>query len=332
MKNKTLLHITWFALASLFTSHCLSAVQDSAKLTAFINKMVTEHQFSEQEMKALFTQVDIKQSILKAISRPAEGMPWYKYRKIFMKDSRIDGGVKFWQENEETLQAVEEKYGVPPEIITAIIGVETLYGGNTGSFRVVDALSTLAFSYPKRSKFFTRELEAFLLLCREENMQPLQPKGSYAGAMGMPQFMPSSYRAYAADFEGDSKRDIWGNTADVIASVANYFVEHRWRKGEPVTYPVTTQGNAYKALLSKGLKPDVSIAQLQQAGIKITETLSPQAKAKLLAFEQENSTDYWLGLHNFYVITRYNHSPLYAMAVYQLSQAVKQRKHADKAE
>ncbi len=328
MNNKKYLNIALLIASGLFSTVTTAAVPESEGFTRFVNKMMKEHQFTEQALTELFKQVEIKQSILKAIARPAEGMPWHKYRKIFMQDSRIDGGVAFWKENEKTLAAVEEKYGVPPEIITAIIGVETLYGGNTGSFRVIDALSTLAFAYPKRSTFFTAELEAFLLLCREENMKPLEPQGSYAGAMGMPQFMPSSFRAYAADFEGDSKRDIWGNTPDVIASVANYFVEHRWRKGEPVTYPVHAESDAYKALLSKGLKPDVTIAQLRKADIMMPGELKASAKAKLLAFEQPASEDLWVGLHNFYVITRYNHSQLYAMAVYQLSQAVKQRKNA----
>ncbi len=208
MNNKKYLNIALLIASGLFSTVTTAAVPESEGFTRFVNKMMKEHQFTEQALTELFKQVEIKQSILKAIARPAEGMPWHKYRKIFMQDSRIDGGVAFWKENEKTLAAVEEKYGVPPEIITAIIGVETLYGGNTGSFRVIDALSTLAFAYPKRSTFFTAELEAFLLLCREENMKPLEPQGSYAGAMGMPQFMPSSFRAYAADFEGDSKRDI----------------------------------------------------------------------------------------------------------------------------
>jgi len=279
-------------------------------------------------LKDLFKAVEIKQNILKAISRPAESMPWHKYRKIFMTESRINAGVKFWQENKAVLATVEQQYGVPAEIITAIIGVETRYGGNTGSYRVIDALSTLAFAYPKRSKFFLSELENFLMLTREENMNPLNPLGSYAGAMGVPQFMPSSYRNYAVDFDQDKKRDIWGNNADVIASVANYFAEHQWQRGGAIAFPVSYENDRYKQALSDGLKPDISVEKLQQMDIGTPEQLRKKDKVKLLRFEQISGDDLWVGLHNVYVITRYNHSPLYAMAVYQLSQAIVDKKKA----
>jgi len=306
----------------IFSSHALAAVEETELFNSFVKKMVNEHQFKEEELKQLFKSVDIKQKIIKTMTRPAEGLPWHKYRKIFMVDKRIKGGVKFWQENEETLSAVEEKYGVPAEIITAIIGVETYYGGNTGHHRVIDALSTLAFAYPKRSKFFTSELENFLILCREEKMNPLQPTGSYAGAMGIPQFMPSSYRAYAADFENDEKRDIWNNPADAIASVANYFVEHKWLKDEAIAFLVKAEGEAYQQVLSKNLKPEMTWAELQALAVTADQALNADERVKLLAYQQKDGDDLWVGLHNFYVITRYNHSPLYGMAVYQLSQAI----------
>ncbi|MCK5190946.1 MAG: lytic murein transglycosylase, partial [Methylococcales bacterium] len=213
-----------FCSGLIVGSNALAAIEETELFNGFVSNMVEKHQFDDAELKQLFQAVDIKGNIIKAMERPAEGMPWYKYRKIFMTDKRIKGGVKFWQENEVTLSEVESKTGVPAEIIVAIIGVETQYGGNTGHHRVIDALSTLGFAYPKRSKFFLSELENFLILCREEKMNPLEPTGSYAGAMGIPQFMPSSYRAYAADFENDKKRDIWNNPADAIASVANYFI------------------------------------------------------------------------------------------------------------
>ena len=190
-------------------------------------------------LMSLFQSVEIKEDILKRISSPAEGLPWYKYRKIFMTEARINGGVKFWRENEPALTAVEKQTGVPAEIIIAIIGVETLYGQKTGNYRVIDALSTLAFAYPPRSKFFLSELENFLLLCRDEHINPLEPTGSYAGAMGMPQFMPSSFRTYAVDFDNDNHRDIWHNKSDVIASVANYFVKHQWQTGQAIAIPVS---------------------------------------------------------------------------------------------
>lgn len=247
-----------------------------------------------------------------------------------MTEARIEGGVKFMQDNASALAVTQQKYGVPPEIITAIIGVETSYGKNTGSYRVIDALSTLAFNYPKRSPFFTGELENFLLLCREEHIDPLQPTGSYAGAMGIPQFMPSSFRSYAADFEGDYHRDIWNNPADAIASVGNYFYKHHWQRGQPVAFQAAVQGNAYRKALGGDLKPDRTIVQLKALNVESIETASPNQKAKLLAFELEQGEELWLGLDNFYVITRYNHSPLYAMAVYQLSRAIAEHSETPK--
>jgi len=307
---------------SLLASPVLSAVEENDRLYHFIENMANKHQFDRDKLKQLLDQVEIKQSILKAISRPAEGMPWYKYRKIFLTDSRIKGGVKFWQQNQQALAEVEQQYGVPAEIMIAIIGVETRYGQNTGSYRVIDALSTLGFAYPKRSKFFLSELENFLILARQEKMNPLEPVGSYAGAMGMPQFMPSSYLSYAADFDQDGKRDIWNNTGDVLASIANYFNRHHWQKGEPVAFKVETSGEQWKKALTKGLKPDVSVKQLKGWQVRVPDNLADDVQVKLLEFEQPEGRDLWVGLNNFYVITRYNHSPLYAMAVYQLSQAI----------
>jgi len=298
-------------------------IKPSIAVDAFISKMSTQHGFQAKELQTLFQSVETKESIIKAMNRPAEGMPWHKYRKIFMRESRINGGVKFWQDNASTLEAVEKKYGVPPEIIVAIIGVETLYGARTGGYRVIDALATLGFSYPKRSKFFLSELENFLILCREEKLNPLEPVGSYAGAMGLPQFMPSSYRHYAADFEGDGKRDIWKNPADTIASVANYFSRHHWQAGKSVAYPVKAEGTQYKKALTKGLKPDITAKELSQLKVSLP-TLEAKEPLKLLSFEQESSDDLWIGLSNFYVITRYNHSALYALAVFQLSEAIKE--------
>ncbi len=307
---------------SLLASPVLSAVEENDKLYHFIENMANKHQFDRDKLKQLLDQVEIKQSILKAISRPAEGMPWYKYRKIFLTDSRIKGGVKFWQQNQQALAEVEQQYGVPAEIMIAIIGVETRYGQNTGSYRVIDALSTLGFAYPKRSKFFLSELENFLILARQEKMNPLEPVGSYAGAMGMPQFMPSSYLSYAADFDQDGKRDIWNNTGDVLASIANYFNRHHWQKGEPVAFKVEASGEQWKKALTKGLKLDVSVKQLKGWQVRVPDNLADDVQVKLLEFEQPEGRDLWVGLNNFYVITRYNHSPLYAMAVYQLSQAI----------
>ncbi len=315
----------------LVLASCTSNIKDSESYSGFISKMVKTHQFDESELNELFQAVEIKDDILKKISSPAEGLPWYKYRKIFMTDARIKGGVKFWQENESALTSVEKQTGVPAEIIIAILGVETFYGQKTGNHRVIDALSTLAFAYPPRSKFFLSELENYLLLCRNEHIHPLKPTGSYAGAMGMPQFMPSSFRAYAIDFDNDGHRDIWHDKGDVIASVANYFIKHQWQTGQAIAIPVSAAGENYKTGLTNGLKPDLRVAELESFNLKISRPLPLNTKVKLLAFEQElyeqkPGEELWAGLDNFYVITRYNHSPLYAMAVYQLSQSILNKK------
>jgi membrane-bound lytic murein transglycosylase B len=302
------------------------AGKETDAINTFIWKMVEAHRFDESELHALFDSVEIKNDILKRISSPSEGLPWYKYRKIFMTEARINAGVQFWRDNEQALAAAEKQYGVPAQIIIAIIGVETLYGKNTGNHRVIDALSTLAFAYPPRSKFFTGELEQYLLLCREENINPADPLGSYAGAMGMPQFMPSSFRNFAADFDNDNHRDIWHNKSDVIASIANYFAKHQWQAGQAIAFPAIAKGKKYKSALNKDLKPDLTLAKLKSLQIKTSRPLPINNKVKLLAFEQEQGEELWVALDNFYVITRYNHSPLYAMAVYQLSQAILNKK------
>ncbi|MGR9086877.1 MAG: lytic murein transglycosylase B, partial [Gammaproteobacteria bacterium] len=221
-----------------------------------------------------------------------------------------------------TLAAVQKTYGVPAEIIVAILGVETLYGRITGKHRVIDALATLAFAYPPRSRFFSGELEHFLLLCRDEGLNPLEPVGSYAGAMGMPQFMPSSFRSYSVDFDHDGRRDIWHDTADVVASIAHYFARHGWQSGQPIAFPANAVGDLYKNHLKGNLKPDLRIDELQSIHVEISGNIPSESNVKLLALEQEHGEELWAALNNFYVITRYNHSPLYAMAVFQLSEAI----------
>lgn len=292
----------------------------------FVHQMVTKHRFNEHELTQLLQSAVIKEEILKRISSPSEGLPWHKYRKIFLTEARIENGVKFWRENAQVLETVSQQTGVAPEIIVAIIGVETGYGKNMGNHRVLDALATLAFAYPPRSPFFTSELEQFLLLCREENKDPREPLGSYAGAMGYPQFMPSSFRNLAKDFEHDGHRDIWKNPRDAIASVANYFEKNGWQRGQNVAIKANAVGTQYKSFLNKDLKPNTTIGQLNRVNVNATENIPANTDVKLVALEQLDGNELWLGLHNFYVITRYNHSPLYAMAAYQLSQEIKQRR------
>ncbi len=322
MKNITLL-----LLLALFLPVVVQANEGiSVSQDMFIKKMVNEHNFDNSGLKKLFDQASVSQTILDAISRPAEKkLQWFEYKDIFLRENRIQKGVEFWQDNYHTLLRAEIKFGVPAEIIVAIIGVETFYGRITGKYRVVDALNTLAFHYPKRADFFRSEFEHFLLLSREQGFDPLSLTGSYAGAMGLPQFISSSYRNYAIDFDGDDVINIWDNPVDAIGSVANYFVAHRWQNGEPVIDKVEVEGDAYKQALTAGLEPDLESSRLEELGIRPRSDYGEQEKLKLLVFDQEDGPELWLARHNFYVITRYNHSQLYAMAVYQLAQEIKQR-------
>ena len=263
-----------------------------------------------------------QQSILTAISRPAEKTkPWHEYRQIFITDKRIRQGVDFLRLHADTLKTVSDKTGVPASVIVAVIGVETFYGRITGNYRVIDALSTLAFDYPKRAPFFTKELENFLILAFESGKDPLTLKGSYAGAMGFGQFMPSSYRNYAKDFDADGVADIWSNPADAIYSVANYFVAHGWQAGGPVIVPAA--GNeAAPSVYEQGLKPTRTVGELAKLGVAPLEATDVTLPATPLKLAGAHGPEYWLGLPNFYVITRYNHSAMYALSVWQLSEAI----------
>jgi membrane-bound lytic murein transglycosylase B len=300
---------------------------NNQEVKKFINEMVKKHKFKKRYLESLFANAKVYDSILEAIARPAEGKPWYEYRPIFVTKERTKGGIKFWKENAKALARAEKKYGVPQEIIVAIIGVETRYGKHAGRYPVFDALATLAFGYPPRAKFFRSELEQFLLMIHEEQMDSKDLKGSYAGAMGMPQFISSSFRRYAVDFDGDGKRDLWNNPTDAIGSVANYFRKHRWNPGQPVTHKVKVHGKRYDSLITKGLKPKHSQQQLLDNGVILPGKVKKDLKGKLLKLKKPGNPEYWVGWNNFYVITRYNHSALYSMAVYQLSQMIKQGYH-----
>ena len=333
MQKTTLLTNPWVScllLCTLFMSRVNAAdIEQRPELRAFIDEMVQRHSFDRTELTDLFTQVEIKPAIIEAIRSPAEKKPWRDYRPIFVNSSRISAGVEFWNTHAQILARAERVYGVAPEIIVAIIGVETRYGKNTGSYRVLDALTTLAFDYPERSTFFRTELEHYLLLAREEHLDPVLPKGSYAGAMGVPQFISSSYRRYAVDFDNDGRRDLWGDIDDVIGSVANYLSVFGWQPGAPVVSRARVSGEKYNLLLDAGLKPELSLDQLQHYGVSLDDANLPSApkassaRGALITLEGDDGTQYWVGMQNFYSITRYNISALYAMAVYQLSQEIK---------
>ena len=284
---------------------------------AFIEEMALRHQFDRTVLVALFNEARLKQSILNAMARPAEIKPWRDYRPQFVEGQRISQGLRFWAEHEATLQRAEAQFGVPASVIVAIIGVETSYGRNTGSYRVVDALATLAFGHPKRSAYFRDELEQYLLLSREADFAPLSVKGSYAGAMGIPQFMPSSYRTYGIDFDGDQHRDLWRNPVDAIGSVARYFQGKGWQAGAPVVTPVTQLAEAGKEMANRGWGYRMQMKDWALLGV--TSKPTKPGEAMLLKLDGANGPEHWLAFENFYVITRYNHSFHYAMAVWQLS-------------
>ena len=297
---------------------------DADKIRVFAREMAQQHQFDQAELEQLLKNARIHQTILDAISRPAEAKPWHEYRPIFVNKQRIKGGVAFWNDNALTLKKASQKYGVPAEIIVAIIGVETRYGQHKGRFPVIDSLSTLAFAYPPRSRFFRGELKQFLLMTREENINPLKQLGSYAGAMGLPQFIASSFRNYAVDFDGDGTRDLWNNTSDAIGSVANYFKRHGWKQGEPIAHRAIIRGQKYKKLLNDDLKPQWSLAQLRSHGVQPAQKVPAKLEGTLLELDTGTSKpEYWLGWDNFYVITRYNHSAHYSMAVFQLANEIR---------
>jgi len=325
----------WFGLLAgilIATPGCAGDFQDNAEVSVFIDDMVKRHGFERQALVMLFDHAKKREDILEAIARHAEKTkPWYEYRKIFLTPKRIEGGVEFWKDNAAILARAAEHYGVDPAIVVAIIGVETRYVRHTGSYRVVDALSTLAFAYPPRSKFFRSELEQFLILGREEQVDISEVKGSYAGAMGYGQFIPSSYRNYAVDFSGDGQRNLWNDLEDIIGSVANYFHRHGWKAGEPVTARAITGLPSANFKVSESLKPATETAgDFTAKGVVTEPALPAELPVALLELKQESGPEYWLTGNNFYVITRYNRSPLYAMAVYQLSEAIRDAYHKNR--
>lgn len=315
-------------LLLLFIFVTAQANNEQQTIDAFIKNTAAKHQLNEDKIKGILGEAKRQQSIIDAMNRPAEkAKQWHEYRAIFLKQKRINEGVDFWLKHQEILSSVSKETGVPIEIIVAIIGVETNYGGNKGSYRVIDALYTLAFHYPKRSKFFTKELEKFLVLIEKEKISPLETKGSYAGAMGFGQFMPSSYLMYAVDHDKDGQRDLLNNIPDAIASVANYFKAHGWKAGQSVVHQAQVSEN-FTALKKQKLKPSLTVKQLNDMGYSVKQELPMDAKVTLTQLQQKDHKEYWFGMHNFYVITRYNHSDMYAMAVYQLAQEIKKNKGA----
>ncbi|MFA7523209.1 MAG: lytic murein transglycosylase B [Halothiobacillaceae bacterium] len=302
---------------------------DRDEVQAFIDQAVDETGVARERIEQWLGGAAYQQKIIDAITRPAESKTWGEYRPIFLTEKRIEGGVAFMDENRALLDEVAATYGVSPYVITAIIGVETYYGRITGGYRVIDALTTLGFDYPRRGAFFREQLIDFIRLAGEENLDMDRAEGSYAGAMGLPQFIPSSYRHYAVDGDGDGRRDLWDSHHDIFASVANYFVEHGWGQGEPVMFEVDINGAEVDDLLNRArdLKPKATLAELRARGVQIPDdapSVPDDFAVMLFTLTDGDQVSYHVGLNNFYVITRYNHSVLYATAVWQLAQAIEQ--------
>lgn len=286
--------------------------------------LAAEHGFDRDWLVRVFQGAAKSEEVIRRISRPAEkALAWHEYRKIFLTDERINAGVEFWLAHRDSLEAAQSRYGVASEIVVAIIGVETFYGRILGSHRVIDALATLAFDYPPRAAFFRGELTEFLLLVREEAKDPFVPKGSYAGAMGYGQFIPSSYRNFAVDFDGDARRDIWSNKTDAIGSVANYLSRHGWKGEDRVAVRVDIREERVLEVADAGLELAHTVRELRKLGATVPNEVPDAARAALFTMDLKDGQEFWLALHDFYVITRYNRSALYALAVTQLSEAVR---------
>jgi membrane-bound lytic murein transglycosylase B len=294
-----------------------------ADIAEFVADMAHRHGFEPGVLAATLARAESKPAILQAIARPAERtLTWAEYRARFLTESRISRGVALHGEHRAELERAEQSTGVPAPILLAITGVETLYGQNTGKYRVADALATLAFDYAPRAQFFRGELEQFLLMTREEKLDPLAPLGSYAGAMGIPQFMPTSFRKWAIDGDGDGSRDLWNDWADVFASVGNYLKVHGWEPGRPVTVPADVTGADLAGLEPGKIGLPETVGSLRKRGIRFDTDLPDATPAALIALPMPFGNEYRVGFANFHAITRYNRSHLYANAVADLAEAI----------
>jgi len=321
------------AIATSFATQASLALDTQRpSVQAFIDRMRSEHAFDPEALSELLAQAETSQKVLDLMSRPAERvLLWHEYRSRYVNERRVREGVEFWQAHRELLDQVSAKYGVAPEYLVAILGVETYYGRITGNDRVIDALVTLAFDYPPRSSYFTSELEHFLLLTREESSDPLQPLGSYAGAMGPPQFMPSNVRKLAVDENGDGHRNLRDDWADILGSIGNYFVVHGWQRGEPVIAEAQIDQDRAHDLDPRKVALDETVASLRDKGVVFDTSLGAAAPAMLIAADETETVRFRVGFRNFYTITRYNRSPLYAMAVHDLALQLMAAVHSDDA-
>ena len=317
---------TILLLAGL-SSSCFALLQSQID---FINVMVKKHHFKKTELTGLFAGLDRQHRILKKINHPLEAVSWHRYQNVFLTKKRIDKGVKYWDKHKAALNYASKKYGVPPSIILGIIGVETQYGDNLGNIKVLDSLNTLSFYYPKRATFFKKELSQFLLMCREQKLNPKKIKGSYAGAMGLGQFMPSSYRYYAKGYKHHDHIDLSKSGDDAIVSIANYLYQNKWQPNNRIAVRVHTKGLKFIPFLSHDVGLKYQVATLSKVGVKTAHTFPPSTKVSLLSFKGKKEREYYLTAHDFKTIMSYNTSPLYAMAVLQVGNAIKAKHGAEK--
>ena len=333
------LHLALSLLAGLLAataSHAAQRYADRPEAQLFIEEMQQKHGFDKDALTFIFRRAEYLPSVIKYISPPKDPVgvrSWQRYRGRFIEPVRIKAGVAFWDRHQDTIRAASEKYGVPEEIIVGIIGVETIYGRNTGNFSAVSALATLAFDYPRRAELFRGELENLLLMAREQHRDPLDYQGSYAGALGLPQFLPSSVRNYAVDFDGDGQIDLLNSPKDAIGSVARYMQMHGWEAGAPVAKLASIGTDAdLPPLIANDINPNFDTASLASHGVKAADGTEPAGKAAFIELVTPGEdSEYWLGYQNFYVITRYNRSSFYAMSVFQLGEAVKAARAAASA-
>jgi membrane-bound lytic murein transglycosylase B len=290
----------------------------------FIGHMVRAHGFDQQDLRSLFEQAHRNEEVVRAISMPATSRPWYKFKPLVVDAAQVADGLRFWNENADVLERAQRDFGVPESVIVALIGIESRYGTHTGGFGVVDSLYTLGFDSHKRTDYFRSELEQFLVLARDQGWDPGQIHSSFAGALGWPQFMPSSYRRFAIDYSNDGKIDLWTDASDIVGSVANYLHEFGWKEGQPIATPARIEISDRKRVLELGFRPQLSLSQWRKRGVQSPPGTVQTLPASLLALELPDGLEYWFGFHNFYVLLRYNYSRNYAMAVYQLAEEIRQ--------
>ena len=300
-----------------------AGLDPATEIEPFVREQVAAGGVDADRVRRVLAHARVLPEVVERMTRPAETLPWHRYRKIFLTARRVEAGRAFVAEHRELLAAAHRRFGVDPAIVAAIIGVESFYGRHRGRLRVLYALATLGFRFERRSAFFRTELVHFLRLADEEGIDPTAALGSYAGAMGLAQFIPSSYRHYAVDFDGDGRRDLFSSVGDAIGSVANYLAEHGWQRDRAVAFEVSVTGERYRELLGAGIEPSVTAAELVGFGVeRVPAELAADRRVALIELAAGEGPEYWIGLRNFYVITRYNHSPLYAMAVHQLATAI----------